>query len=313
MNASVKSTINNITHLQSLIIADKQQILYEFASRPEILSQPQNVKSVAKSILPFIFSIFQQRYIFSDESSIYPVLSENAHINSETSEKYKPVRYSHLLSMHTIWDWHETNLHLELFFQHPDPIRYMLKYPFLFDVNPTFNYCTPTSHILVYLIEQMMDSSFVQFAQHGLGDPLDICLDRWGTNSQGIAWGGTDLLLSTREMIVLGQWLMTERDYPSLLESGWVEKCWTVKTHVDDVYFQSFVPGMMGYGYGWWICEYLDQPMYAALGYGGQFLIIFPQSDRMFAGTSLMDNNHPGNVKQFQLVMNMIKEIMESV
>ncbi len=310
MDSRVKSKINSITYLQSFIIADKQQILHEFSTKPEMLSQPQNVKSVAKSILPFLFIILKQQHILSDEHSIYPVLLAKAHINTKITEKYRPVRYSHLLSMHTIWDWHETNLHLELFFLHSDPIRYMLKYPFLFETDSTFSYCTPASHILVYLMEQMIDTSFAQFAQYELGDQLDIRLDRWGTNSQGIAWGGTDLQLSTREMITLAQWLISEKIHPSILESGWVEKCWSVKTYVEDTYFHSFIPGVQGYGYGWWVCEFLDQPMYAALGYGGQFLIIFPQSDRIFAGTSLMEDHHPGNVKQFQLIMNMIKEVM---
>lgn len=62
--------------------------------------------------------------------------------------------------------------------------------------------------------------------------------------------------------------------------------------------FVDMVPNLDGYGYLWWRRKLGDRVVHAALGYGGQFILIVPDLELVVAGGSALDQRNPGTKDQ---------------
>jgi len=299
----------HIPYLSTFYVADAQQIFWSYQANSQSSPFRHNVRSIAKSIVAILMGYMSELPgVQAIEHPIAPILTKAA--PKHNTQPLDAITSKHLLTMTTGWEWYETSLHLQAFFQSQDPLAYTLRLPMRDQPGAYFSYCTPATYLLTQILELQISHSIPLFAQENLGAPLGIQLQHWGTNPKGKIWGGTDLHLTGLELIRIAQYLLRsyQISYPTSI-CKWIKEVWSLHIHVEDPYFESFIPHIRGYGYSWWICYHLEQELYAALGYGGQFMLIYPQDQLLFAGTSVEGKRHPGNITQFKYIFALVERV----
>ncbi len=102
------------------------------------------------------------------------------------------------------------------------------------------------------------------------------------------------IYLSTRDMAKLGQLMLNEGEWngKQLISKAWVRRITTTITPFETMverYGPADPNGIhMSYGYMWWLFDnYQNKPeykdAYSAIGYGGQYITIFPKLDIVIA------------------------------
>jgi CubicO group peptidase (beta-lactamase class C family) len=132
----------------------------------------------------------------------------------------------------------------------------------------TFSYDSGSYDLLADMLERATGMPIAEYAQRRLFGPMGI---------RGIRWpggrGASGLLLRPRELLALGE-LDLHRGR-GVVPASWVR----VSTR----------PHSRMYGYGWWIRPH----SYAAYGYLGQVLAVYPRRDEVVLVTSSWEDAKP--------------------
>ena len=151
-------------------------------------------------------------------------------------------------------------------------------------VNPpgtTFNYDSGSSDLLAAIVERATGMSIADYARTRLFAPMGIRDVRWPGSH-----GGSGLLLRPRELLAFGQLYLDQgiRHGRHVVPASWVRASTSPHIRVEPRYGITD-----GYGYDWWI-ETRGQPFFAAHGYLGQALVVFPRLDEVVLVTSNRDD-----------------------
>ncbi|MCB9758427.1 MAG: serine hydrolase [Alphaproteobacteria bacterium] len=164
-----------------------------------------------------------------------------------------------------------------------DYTRALLDHPLVNDPGTGFTYCTICSYALGKLVQNAADVPLADYADAQLFDPLGITTDLWVLTPERIPNMGGGLLLSGRDMARFGQLYLQDGvwDGERLLPEGWVAE--TITEHVS---FDGPLGSLgRGYGYHWWLEDLDDGGIYAAQGYGGQVIYVWPAQDAVIVFT----------------------------
>jgi len=158
-----------------------------------------------------------------------------------------------------------------------DWVQLVLDRPMAAEPGTRFNYSTGDAQLLVAILEKATEMSTQEFAQTRLFEPLGIgCLHwAWASSPAGVAFGGGGLHVTSRAMAQFGYLYLEGGDWngQQIVPADWVE------ASVADPH----------YGYQWWR---LGNGGYAALGYGGQRIVVIPELEMVvvitgeFSGTT---------------------------
>jgi CubicO group peptidase (beta-lactamase class C family) len=155
-------------------------------------------------------------------------------------------------------------------------------------VNPpgeTFNYDSGSSDLLAAVLERATGMPAARYAELRLFAPLGIRGARWPGSR-----GGSGLILRPRELLAFGQLYLDGGLWRGrrVIAKDWVHT--STRVHVR-------VPlgsgASAGYGYNWWIGGGKRQ-FFAAHGYLGQALVIFPKLDSVVVVTSSREDIETG-------------------
>ncbi|CUR54119.1 hypothetical protein NOCA2120152 [metagenome] len=94
----------------------------------------------------------------------------------------------------------------------------------------------------------------------------------WPVDRQGIEMGWGLLKLRPGDMVALGQMILDGGtwDGDQVVPRAWVEEATSAQVDVDDT---------TSYGYLWWRIDVAGRDAVAALGYGGQTVVVVPDLD----------------------------------
>jgi CubicO group peptidase (beta-lactamase class C family) len=163
-------------------------------------------------------------------------------------------------------------------------VRHALERPMVSDPGTTMEYSTGTSHVLSAILTKATGQSTWQFAQEALARPLGFSLARWTRDPQGIYFGGNEMLMTPRQMVVFGELYLARGRVGDrqVVPAAWVEQSCEPRTR------SRFDPERL-YGYGWWIQHIGGQQACFAWGFGGQYIIVFPELEVVVTATSSTD------------------------
>jgi CubicO group peptidase (beta-lactamase class C family) len=149
----------------------------------------------------------------------------------------------------------------------PDPLRYMLTRDKVFEPGSRFEYTDGISHILSCIISEKTGMSAAEYAEKKLFEPLGINEYSWNCDAQGRNWGYAQLKLQARDMAKIGLLFLNEGlwDGKQIIYPSWVREATKHRINANL---------LDGYGYQWWVD---DDGWYTALGYNGQFIMVFPK------------------------------------
>ena len=242
-------------------------------------------------------------------ASFFP---EYKHLFAE-NEKIE-IKLRHVLTMTAGFDWDETT------YLYNDPrnpywillgperaniVGYILSRPITNRPESKFTYNGGLSMLLGVILEKRTGLKVSEFADRYLFGPLNITKYVWGYRDYANKVPRTDggLFLCPRDMAKLGQLFVNNGRWngQKILSPAWIEEA--TRAHV-----QLFPMWLTGYGYQWWRYKFKHNhetvDAYAASGWGGQRIIVFPTLDMVVVFTA---GNHSAPHRQvFRMMYGMV-------
>jgi CubicO group peptidase (beta-lactamase class C family) len=131
-----------------------------------------------------------------------------------------------------------------------------------------------------------------EYARKYLFNPLEISRVRWIKNREGHPHTGGGLYLLPQDMAKFGLLYLNDGAWrgTQIVPAYWVRE--SIRKHVD---FRRKTPGVIGYGYLWWIMspdpdgngkEYI----YAAMGFRAQYIFVIPEHEMVVVVTGGTQN-----------------------
>ncbi|MBX2804271.1 MAG: beta-lactamase family protein [Myxococcales bacterium] len=257
----------------SLLVLHRDTLVAEQYWRGFDASMANNVKSVSKSVLATLVGIAADQGLLAPDDPVSQHLP--AYFGTDARAD---VTMRQLMTMSAGLDWVEA-VSVEAMTQADDWVAFVLSQPLRETPGLAFRYSTGNTHVGAAVLEALTGTGLQGWATTHLLDPLQIRVTRWDVDPDGRAMGGAEVWMRPRDLARFGQlWLQRgEVEGTAIVSSEWVDQALTVDT-----------PGFFGDGYGfWWRRWVLDgAEAWAAVGYGGQLVVIVPSRDLVVVATS---------------------------
>jgi CubicO group peptidase (beta-lactamase class C family) len=251
------------------------------------------MQSVSKSVTSALIGIAIARGEISNID--VPVLPYFSAFKVKPDPRRDRMRLRHLLTMSTGIRWDESSTsytdaknNCAEMEASDDWIQYVLDQPMAAEPGTTFVYNSGATELLSYIIKQATGREADDYAKEHLFAPLGIDDYYWKRTPRGLADTEGGLYLRPRDLAKFGYLYLKDGvwDGKRILPADWTKE--STRWHID-----AGRSGR-GYGYKWWLLSRKGQgtyDAYAALGYGGQRLIVVPELDliAVFTGWNIYD------------------------
>ena len=212
------------------------------------------------------------------------------------------------------------------FAQSDDWVREILTHP----VSPPgdrFAYSNGTSHLLAAVLEEATGTSALDYARSRLFGPLDIDTRpafrgarlhgpsarafteydnagfAWPVDPQGVSTGWWGIRLRPRDMVKLGQLFLAGGRWGAqqVVPADWITQATARQVAADGL--------RDGYGYQWWATTVDGDPLFEALGYGGQVIQVIPDRNLVVvAATEVRQDDVTSRGIHLRLLLNVIRD-----
>jgi CubicO group peptidase (beta-lactamase class C family) len=249
---------------------------------------PHNIMSVSKSMLSAIAGlVFDGPYDLDLEDKMLDYFPQ---YNREGLDPRKQdISIEHLLTMCMGIEGESHNnysVYRELY-QSENWIRSTIEYPLSFDPGERMRYNTFITHLLSGVINEATGQATDKFAHSNLFAPMGIDIDYWEKDPQGICFGGNSMHVTPREMAVFGLLYLQNGKLhgKQIIPRTWVERSLSPSTDFNH-------PNEWGswknynYAYLWWLGQFSGYNSFMGYGYGGQFVIVFPDLNLIVVTTA---------------------------
>ncbi len=284
------------------------------------------IHSCTKSIVSALIGIaIAQGHIESVDIPIVEFLGDRV---GQPKERVRALTVEHLLTMQTGLRSQDSYLYqwrgLFETMNTADWTRHVLQLPLDVEPGTRFDYSNLSSYLLSAILTAATGMDTLSFARQYLFAPLGIEAVRWERGPQGIYIGWARMWLKPHDMAKIGLLFLQQGRWENrqVLPAHWVSESTRARSfpkryrHVlaqnGQVDYRATIghwlfanlarPFADGYGYQWW----LDKGgMYAAIGVGGQYIVVVPQRSLVVVFTSKLrgaDSFYPARLlKKFIL------------
>jgi CubicO group peptidase (beta-lactamase class C family) len=267
-----------LPRLHTLLVSWRGSLILEYHAkgiRPDRLT---NIKSASKSIISALVGIAIGRELIAGVDE--PIVRYFPQLERDADPRKQTITIEDLLTMRSGLE-STSGQGYGSWVRSRNWVRYALDRPLVSAPGTSMEYSTGTSHLLSAILTKAARTSTWQFAQSSLARPLGITLARWPRDPQGIYFGGNEMLLTPRQMIVFGELFLNRGRHRGrqIVPADWVEKSCVPRT------VSRWNPDQR-YGYGWWIRDFAGRSGCFAWGYGGQYILVFRDLELVIAVTS---------------------------
>jgi len=269
--------IGQLHGVQGLLLVRRGYLVAERYWRGGAQDVPHNLKSASKSVMSALVGIAIERGHLRLDQPIAELLP-GYDLAGDPAKKRITVR--HLLSMTSGLQSTSYQAYNE-WVSHPDWIRPVLAAPQVSEPGAQYSYNTANTHLLSAILASRTGQDTRTFAQRELFDPMGIDIYDWMSDPDGIHVGGNNLWLMPRDMAKFGQLYLDRGRWGNrqLVTADWVAASTRpAGGHVHETYG--------GYGYLWWTPN--GDGSFAAVGYGGQYILVSPRDDSVVVVTSTL-------------------------
>ena len=187
-----------------------------------------------------------------------------------------------------------------------DWVATILAQPFGHRPGATFDYDTGVLQLLSAVLRRATGLSLTELAQRELFGPLRAELVGWRVDPTGLELGGNDAHVRPRDLARFGELYRNggRVDGRTLLPADYVRASTAPQIVPDSGTVNHDTLPIRGYGYLWWALALDDGTAFAALGHGGQFVLVFPRRELVVVMTS----RWPGvsSVDHYRLVTHLL-------
>lgn len=251
--------------------------------------------SCTKSITSAAFGIARHKgYFPSLNRSLLEYFQD---YNVQNAYGKEMITLKHALTMSDGLEWwelkypygHEQNTFSKWRREAEGSVEFVLGLPMKEIPGSTFNYNSGVSHLLSIVLERETGMRLDSFVHRELFNPLGINNYKWSINQDGAAKGYSGLYLRPRDLAKIG--LLFLRD--GLWENNQIIPQSYVTESTDTHIFRDDDTGFY-YGYQWWVHE---GGLYAAVGYGGQIMMVIPDEELVVVFTNYYDETEPFQIQ----------------
>ncbi|HEX3044937.1 MAG TPA: serine hydrolase, partial [Bacillota bacterium] len=211
---------------------------------------------------------------------------------ANNDERKQNLRIRDLLTMSTGMNWEFTNnLSTNQMLQAQNWTKFVLDQPMKEASGQNFNYCNGATQLLSAIIQKTSGKSAGEFAEEKL--PLGIKDKYWSFSPEKVNSGYSGLYGLPTDMAKFGYLYLKKGRWNDrrLVPETWIRE--STKAQISANWTSIFPK----YGYLWWMNRFGG---YCALGYGGQYIFVIPESELVvvFTGGLFTDTFFPGEVME---------------
>jgi CubicO group peptidase (beta-lactamase class C family) len=268
----------NLDYIRSMLVVRNGYLVAEHYFHGFDTNQTASVQSVTKSVVSALVGIaLRDGYVDSVHQKILDFFPEYSPDGLSDSRK-ADITIHHLLTMAS--GFAADSVLNPYFFYSTDWIATAMEVDLVSDPGEAFHYSSYAVHLLSALLSRASGMPVLDFARQKLFQHIAVEGEFWLLDPQGIPFGGGGLYLTTREMANFGALYLEEglRYGKQVLPMEWVET--SLEPHREELGEWGVLENM-GYGYLWWSGTLGGHSARLAIGYGGQFIILFPALEMM--------------------------------
>ncbi|GAB4362287.1 MAG: serine hydrolase [Kiloniellaceae bacterium] len=267
--------------LETLIVAQRGEVLVEQGFRGHATRRPTNVKSVSKSVIAALVGIAIDKGVLpGPDARIAPLLADK--LPADPDPRMGDITIGNLLSMQAGLG-RTSGANYGRWVASRDWVAAALAQPFADDPGGGMLYSTGNSHLLSAILTRATGRSTLALARDWLAPLEDFAIADWMRDPQGIYFGGNQMAMTPRAMLAFGELYRNggRAGGEQVLSAQWIEASWQPRTQ--SVFHDDL------YGYGWFLTEMAGERVAYAWGYGGQMIYVVPGLDLTVVMTSAED------------------------
>lgn len=264
--------------IRSLLVIRNGYLVSETYFVPFLQHHKQDMQSVGRSFTATLVGIaIDKGYIAGVDQKILEFFPDRTFANLDAQKK--AMTLEDVLTMRSGLEPQPGDPYYRAMQDSPDWIQFLLDQPVTDPPGSRWNYCAGCSHILTAILQKTTGMNPRDFAEQYLFKPLGISADKWMTDPAGLPYGAGGFNLMPRDMAKLGYLYLRKGqwDGQQIISPEWVETSTQPHADVD-------VNAHFGYGYHWFTVPEMEG--YAALGGGGQVILVIPKSDLVIVTTA---------------------------
>lgn len=272
--------------MNSLLIVRHGYLVSERYFRGFEVTDAQDVMSVSKSFISSLVGLaLHHGYLDSLGQKMMDFFPE--YQAPGLDPRKSQITLGHLITMRAGFDnsIEDYDVNWNRWVSSTDWIGYAIQLPLLYDPGSRFAYITAETHLLSAILTRATGMSTFDFAQKYLFVPLKIRIDRWERDPRGNYIGGMRMHFTPRSIARFGYLYLREGNVggDQVIPLQWVRESLTYHTSGKGGWGEL---RNIGYGYLWWLGEIGEHECFIALGYAGQFIIVFPELQLIVVTTS---------------------------
>jgi len=271
--------------MTSLLVAkDGRLVVEEYfgTGHPDTLN---DVRSVTKSVVSALAGVALAR---GDLGSLEdPVAGYLKPVAGRLDEEKRRITVRHLLTMTAGFEWNETDGggSYREWIESGDHLFHLLDKPLADSPGRRFRYNSAAAHLLGVVLEQATGMRLPDLAEQAVFAPMGVADTRWEAFGPAFSNGGSGLRLRSRDLARLGQLFLQKgvSGQRQILPASWVE----LSTSAHKSTRVSVGPLRdTQYGFLWWTASPAREPLYVAVGYGGQYVLVAPGLNLVVVATN---------------------------
>lgn len=157
-----------------------------------------------------------------------------------------------------------------------------LSAPFASEPGTKFSYISENTYMLAKILNKVTGQTVENYLTPRFFEPLNIKTPYWESDHDGCSAGGWGVFMTVEDMAKIGQCYLQKGNWNGhqLIPEKWVELATMV--HVEKIP-SVFQPNI---GYGFQLFVYPEHRTYSFNGLYGQYIVVMPEYDAVFAYTS---------------------------
>lgn len=267
---------NRFVRARSLLVYRKGKLVAEaYPNNSADMENLTNIQSCTKSITSILVGIAEQEgYIDSLGEPLYSIYPEYF----DEDVRKRTITIEDALVMQTGLEFDNSKHTLELYQTTSNSVQYVLSQDYIYKSGKVTNYNDGAPQLVSKVIERKTGHKVSDYARKKLFDPLGITKWKWEAAKDGTPYGAFSLYLRPRDFGRIGNLLLNEGKHNNveIIDSAYLAAATSTKVSANF----NHEP----YGYYFWILPAFDG--YAALGHGGQFLLIVPAKELVVVYTA---------------------------
>lgn len=268
--------------MHSLLVMRGGEILMQAYFNGAHAETPANLKSITKTLLSVLTGIaLRDGRIRSLDDRVADALPARF---EGLGEATRAITLRNLLTMSSglaplSWDDQQAS---------PDWLAAVLEKPVEAAHAGRFRYDTPVLQLMSTALTKAVGMPLQDYARTRLLAPLGARLVAWRQDPQGVAVGGNDAWMRARDLLSLGELLRNEGRVGGhqILDTQYARDSISARIPIDLEEINHGTLKVRGYGYLWWLLDLDGREAYAALGHGGQTLMVVPDAELVVVMTS---------------------------